>query len=256
MGRLQGKTAIITGAASGIGFETARQFISQGARVLITDRNEEAGAQAAKELGKQALFFRQDVSQEHSWRALERFLTDQEIEPDIFVNNAGVLKNTKMQDLEKTELAEWKWVQSINVEGVFMGCQLAVKLMKEKGGAIVNIASVAANQATPELIAYGASKAAVAHITKSVANHCINKRYKIRCNSVHPNPIKTPMGDALMAQIGRGDTEKGWESFAANPAFGGIGQPVDVAQAVVFLASDEARHTTGTELKVDGGMSL
>lgn len=256
MERLQGKTAIITGAASGIGLETARQFVKQGARVLITDRNEEAGEQAVQDIGKQVLFFRQDVSQEHSWRALERFLMDQGHAPDIFVNNAGVLKNTKVQNLEETDLSEWKWVQSINVEGVFMGCQLAVKLMKEKGGAIVNIASVAANQATPDLIAYGASKAAVAHITKSVANHCINKGYKIRCNSVHPNPIKTPMGDSLMTQIGRGDAEKGWESFAANPAFGGIGQPIDVAQAVVYLASDEARHTTGAELKVDGGMSL
>ncbi|MEP3245788.1 MAG: glucose 1-dehydrogenase [Sneathiella sp.] len=256
MGRLQNKRAIITGGASGIGWETAKLFIREGATVVITDRNREAGEQAAQKLDGQAVFFEQDVTDEASWPKLFDFATEVMGLPNLLINNAGILRTGRHQTLEDTDLAEWKAVNAVNAEGVFLGCKAAILAMKEQGGAIVNMASVAANQSTPDLIAYGASKAAVAHITKSVAAHCLRKRYPVRCNSVHPNPIKTAMGDELMAQIGHGDIEKGWAAFAQNPGTGGIGQPEDVAQAILFLASDEARHTTGAELMVDGGMNV
>ncbi len=255
MGRLEGKRAIITGGASGIGFETAALFVHEGARVIITDRNREPGEQASEKLGDNVSFFEQDVTDEESWPRLFAFAQETIGTPNLVINNAGILKTGTHQTLEKTDLAEWKAVQAVNVEGVFLGCQEAVRVMKGSGGAIVNMASVAGKQATPDLIAYGASKAAVAHITKSVASYCLHKGYAIRCNSVHPNPIKTAMGDELMTRIGRGDADRGWEEFKKNPAYGGIGQPIDVARAILFLASDEARHTTGAELMVDGGMA-
>ncbi len=255
MGRLDGKRAIITGGASGIGFETATLFVNEGARVVITDRNREAGKQACEKLGGHASFFEQDVADEESWPRLFAFAQQAIGTPNLMINNAGILKTGSHQTLEKTDLAEWKTVQAVNVEGVFLGCKEAVRVMQGGGGAIVNMASVAGNQATPELIAYGASKAAVAHITKSVASYCLHKGYAIRCNSVHPNPIKTAMGDELMTQIGQGDVDRGWEEFNKNPVYGGMGQPIDVARAILFLASDEARHTTGAELMVDGGMA-
>ncbi len=253
MKRLEGKVAIITGAATGIGLQTAQIFVQNGAKVIITDRNREAGEKAVSNLGDYTLFFEQDVTDEGSWSSLAAFALETFGPPDIFVNNAGILATGDKQDLETTDLDQWRKVQAVNVEGVFMGCKIAVGLMKETGGSLINLSSIAGKQATPSVIAYGASKAAVAQLTKSVASHCKRKGYAIRCNSVHPNPIKTAMGDKLMTQIG-GTSEAGWQIFEQIKEYGGAGEPSDVANSILFLASDESRHINASELMVDGGM--
>ncbi|MEH6402031.1 MAG: glucose 1-dehydrogenase [Sneathiella sp.] len=254
MKRLTGKIAIITGAASGIGLATAKLFIENGARVIITDRDRDAGVKACKELSGAVQFFEQDVTNSDSWPQLFQFCKETTGQPTIMVNNAGILGYGDSQTLATTDLDHWRAVQSVNVEAVFLSCQTAVEEMKESGGSIVNLSSVASKRATPDLIAYGASKAAVAHLTKSVAAHCKRMKYNIRCNSIHPNPIKTAMGDQLMSQIG-GDAERGWEIFEKSRMNGRAGEPEDVAQAVLFLASDDAKHINGAELAVDDGMS-
>jgi len=254
MKRLMGKRAIITGAASGIGFATAKLFVENGARIIITDRDRSAGIIACKELGGAAQFFEQDVTNPLSWPKLFQFAKETIGHPNILVNNAGILGSGASQTLATTDLDHWRAVQSVNVEAVFMACQIAVEEMKESGGSIVNLSSVASMRATPDLIAYGASKAAVAHLTKSVAAYCKRVKYNIRCNSIHPNPIKTAMGDQLMSQIG-GNAERGWEIFEKGLMNGRAGEPEDVAHAVLFLASDDAKHINGAELPVDDGMS-
>ncbi|MFT6557985.1 glucose 1-dehydrogenase [Sneathiella sp.] len=256
MGRLNQKVALITGGAGGIGLATAKLFQAEGAKVVVTDKNAEAGKTALNALEAGAIFLQHDVTLPDAWKSVFEQTSEQFGQIDILVNNAGLLKTAPTQTLMTTDLAHWKAVNSVNVEGVFLGCQAAVKHMKEKGGVIVNIASVAANQSTPSLIAYGASKAAVAHLTKSVASHCLYQGYPIRCNSVHPNPIKTAMGDELMSQMGGGDPVAGWREFEKVKGYGGAGEPDDVARSILFLSSDEARHTNGAELMVDGGMAI
>lgn len=254
MKRLEGKIAIITGAASGIGLATARLFVKNGARIIITDRDKQEGVKACQEFDGAAEFFEQDVTNPDSWARLFQFSAEKFGPANILVNNAGILGGDGEQNLATTDLDQWRAVQSVNVEAVFMACKTAIEEMKEGGGSIVNLSSVASRRATPNLIAYGASKAAVAHLTKSVAAHCRRLQYPIRCNSIHPNPIKTAMGDQLMTQIG-GNAERGWELYEKAQMQGRAGEPEDVANAVLFLASDEAKHINGAELPVDDGMS-
>lgn len=254
MGRLQGKSAIITGGASGIGLATAKRFIEEGAHVLITDMNAEAGEAAAAELGDNARFMAQNICDEETWPQVIDAAVSAYGRLDILVNNAGILSTAPRQTIEDTELDQWRQVQSVNVEGVFLGCRAAIRAMKENGGAIVNLSSVAALGATPPLVAYGASKAAVCQLTKSIAIHCGRRGYGIRCNSVHPDPIRTAMGDSLM-NMRKGSIEDSWEAFEKFSPLGQAGEPIDVANCVLFLASDEARHITGAELVVDGGLT-
>ena len=145
-------------------------------------------------------------------------------------------------------------MQAVNAEGVFLGCRAAVKAMKAAGGAIVNLSSIAGLIATPQFVAYGASKGAVRQFTKSVAVDCARKGYRIRCNSVHPGFIETDMGRGSMLMDG-GDAEARYKARVRLTPLGVPGQPEDIANGVVFLASDEARHVTGAELVIDGGMT-
>jgi 3(or 17)beta-hydroxysteroid dehydrogenase len=254
MGRLQGKSAIITGGARGIGFATAKRFIEEGADVLITDLNSETGETAARELGDKARFLAQDVTDEDSWPKVIDAVVAAFGKLDILVNNAGILSTAKRQNIENTDLDQWRTVQAVNVEGVFLGCRAAIGVMKENGGSIVNLSSVAALEGTPQLAAYGASKAAVMQLTKSIAVDCGRRGYGIRCNSVHPDPIRTDMGDSLMA-MRKGSVEANWDVFQEFSPLGHLGEPIDVANCILFLASDEARHVTGSQLVVDGGLT-
>lgn len=255
MGRLQKQTALITGAATGIGFATSRRFIEEGAEVVMTDINPENGEKAAKELGPSATFLPQDVRSQEDWERVFTHITEKFKKLDILVNNAGILATTNRQTIEDTDLDQWRAVQAVNVEGVFLGCQAAVRHMKETGGgSIVNLSSVAALIGTAHLAAYGASKAAVRQLTKSVAIHCAHRGYRIRCNSVHPDPVKTGMGDELMAMYG-GDVKQGWQAVPDRVPLGEVTVPIDIANSILFLASNEARHITGAELVVDGGMT-
>ena len=254
MDRLKSKIALITGAAQGIGLETARLFVAEGATVILTDRNIEAGEVAANRLGDKAQFMSLDVGDPDQWGQVMTNIVATHSGLDILVNNAGILATGSHQTIEDTDLAQWRAIQAVNVEGVFLGCQNAVQHMKEKGGSIVNLSSVAALIGTPHLVAYGASKAAVRQLTKSVAIHCTMRKYKIRCNSVHPDPVRTPMGDELMTMYD-GDLKSGWDNIVNRIPIGIPGEPIDIANSILFLASDEARHMTGSELVIDGGLT-
>ena len=258
MGRLQGKIAVITGAAKGIGYETASTFVNEGAQVILSDLNVELGEAASRNLGNASSFFKQDVTDESSWDELEDYIETNYGGIDILVNNAGILATETTQNIETTSLAQWRAVQQVNVEGVFMGCRMAVRIMKDAGGSIVNISSTAGIVGSPMLVAYGASKGAVRLLTKGVALHCAQQRYHIRCNSVHPGPIETDMGDALLGLqnfIDGPNLESKWETMRRRIPTGNAGVASDVASCILFLASDDSIHMTGSELVVDGGMT-
>ena len=262
MGRVEGKVAIVTGGGTGIGRATARRLAEEGAIVTITDVNVEAGQAVADELGGKAMFIQQDVRQEADWQRLMDQVADKQRRLDILHNNAGILATQQMQFLADTDVEQWRAIQAVNVEGVFLGCKYGVAAMsvggRERGGAgggaIVNMSSVAGLIGTPGAIAYGASKGAVRQLTKSVAIDCAKKGLGIRCNSIHPGIIQTNMGEEVM-HLGGGDPERAWKAFIKSVPMDEPGRPEDIANCVLFLASDEARHVTGAELVVDGGIT-
>jgi NAD(P)-dependent dehydrogenase (short-subunit alcohol dehydrogenase family) len=252
MGRVQDRIAIVTGGGTGIGRATARRLAEEGAKVTVAELNAEAGRQVAGEIGGD--FVRHDVRQEADWQRLMAEVLARHGRLDILVNNAGILATQASQTIEDTGLDEWRKVQSVNVEGVFLGCKHGVETMRANGGAIVNLSSIAGLVATPYVAAYGASKGAVRQLTKSVAIWCGRKGYRIRCNSVHPGIIQTDMGEQVM-RLGGGDPEAAWKARIALIPIGEPGRPEDIANGILFLASEEARHVTGAELVIDGGMT-
>lgn len=253
MGRVQDRVALVTGAGTGIGKATATRLHEEGARVVVTDLNVEAAEQTASELGGDTLALAQDVREEADWARVMQTIGERRGRLDIQVNNAGILAVGGAQSVEDTDLEHWRSIQQVNVEGVFLGCQHAVRMMKAHGGAIVNLSSIAGLLGTPHLFAYGASKGAVRQLTKSVATYCGRMGYGIRCNSVHPGIIQTRMGDAVFALGGNNDIEAGKVERVKTIPAGRLGDPVDVANCILFLASDEARYVTAAELVVDGG---
>ncbi|MRG96170.1 glucose 1-dehydrogenase [Polyangium spumosum] len=250
MQRFEGKVALITGAASGLGAAAARRLHAEGARVVITDRVREGGEALAAELGERAEFHVLDVTQEGAWIEVIDAVVARHGRLDALVNNAGV---GVVGDVESTTLEQWRFVHAVNTEGVFLGCKHAIRVMKERGGgAIVNVSSVAGMIGAPNLAAYCSSKGAVRTFTKSAAMHCARSGYGIRVNSVHPAFIDTPMVDAMVQKAE--DPAKAKANLAKGIPMGRIGEPADVAAAVAYLASDDAKFVTGTELLVDGGM--
>jgi 3(or 17)beta-hydroxysteroid dehydrogenase len=258
MGRVSGKVAIVTGAAQGLGAEIAARLAGEGAQVVLTDLNEQAGQASAAAIG--GLFLKQDVSSESGWQELVQRVEQQFGRLDVLVNNAGLAESAGTRDPETAELEDWRRIHRVNVEGVFLGCKHAIPaIARAGGGSIINMSSIAALVPTPFIAAYGASKAAVAQFTRSVALHCAEKRYRIRCNSVHPGQIRTPMHDQLIAETARElgiSTAEAEAGFVAKIPFGTFQEAIDIANAVLFLACDESRFITGTEMIVDGGMSL
>lgn len=253
--RLSGKIAMITGAASGIGLATTRMFVSQGASVVMTDISAEAGAAAAGEIrdnGGSVDFVAHDVTSEASWIAAIGAARELHGRLDILVNNAGVGTGGSIED---ATLEEWRQVHAVNADGPFLGCKHGIALMKESGdgGSIVNISSVAGIIGAPQLAAYCASKGSVRLLTKSVALHCARKGYGIRCNSVHPSYTDTPMVDGMVDQHHSPDRYRA-ALQGASPV-GRLGHPDDIAGAILYLASDDAKFTTGAELVVDGGLT-
>ena len=254
MGRVDKKIAIVTGGGNGIGRAIAERLAVEGAIVTVTDKNPEAGKAVADGVDTMQ-FLEHDVRIEADWAKVMASVTRQHGRLDLLINNAGILATESSQDVESTSLDQWRTVNAVNSEGVFLGCQQGIEAMKATGGSIVNLSSIAALMATPHLSAYGASKAAVRQLTKTVAVHCGRKGYRIRCNSVHPGVIQTSMGDQVMA-LGGGNVEQKWAARIAAIPLGEAGTVHDVASCVLFLASDEARHITGAELVVDGGMTI
>jgi len=251
MGRVQDKVALVTGGASGIGLATAELLAAEGARVVIGDVDRAAGERAAAAIGPRAIVHQLDVTREDDWIAVTDRVTADVGRLDILVNNAGVVL---MKSIEETTLEEWRSLMAVNLDGVFLGCKHAVRVMKERGGgAIVNMSSVAGMIGHVSLAAYCASKGGVRLLTKSVALHCARLGYNIRCNSVHPSFADTPMLDSMIA-IGR-DPAKMRESLTAAAPLGRLAEPNEIAGMILFLASDESAFTTGAEFVIDGGMT-
>ncbi len=258
MGRVDGKIAVVTGGASGLGRATAALLVREGARVTITDVNEQAGREAADAIG--ARFRAQDVADEAGWQALITDVMGEFGGLDILVNNAGIGEAGPGNDPETTPLETWNRVIAVNATGIFLGCKHAIPAMRDSGGgAIVNISSIAALVATPFITAYGASKAAVRQLTMSVALHCAQAGYNIRCNSIHPGQIRTPMHDQLSAELAKqvgASVDEVRAGLTKKIPLGEMGTADDVAYAVLYLVSEESRHVTGEQLVVDGGMNL
>jgi len=249
MQRLEGKVALVTGGGSGLGAAAVRRMHAEGAFVWITDRIVEGGEALAKELGERAVFRQLDVTKEAAWIEAIAAIEAAHGKLDILVNNAGV---GVVADIESTTIEQWRFVHAVNVEGTFFGCKHGIRLMKKTGGSIINVSSVAGMAGDPNLTAYCSSKGAVRTLTKSVALHCARKKYGIRVNSIHPAFIDTPMVDAIVAVSM--DQEKARAGLARAIPLGRIGEPNDVAAAVAYLASDDAKFVTGTELVIDGGL--
>ncbi len=250
MPRLQEKSALITGGARGIGAAIANAFIAEGARVVIADVDVDTGEALAKTLG--ATFFKLDVSAEDDWNnvAIAHPVMD------IVVNNAGITgfeDSPGPHDPEHASLEEWHRVHAVNLDGTFLGCRYAIKAMRAKGaGSIINMSSRSGIVGIPGAAAYASSKAAIRNHTKSVALYCAQQGLNIRCNSVHPAAILTPMWEAL---IGDGpDKEARKAKMVADTPLKRFGTVEEVAAIAVLLASDDAAYMTGSEVHLDGGL--
>ena len=248
--RLKNKLCIITGAGRGIGEAIARAFAREGASVVVTDIDVQSAARLAKELGATALEL--DVASEADWKALSEVYP----EVDVVVNNAGVTgfeTHARAQDPENAALADWQAVHRVNTDGTFLGCRYAIKAMRnKKAGSIINISSRSGLVGIPGAAAYAASKAAIRNHSKTVALYCAQEGLDIRCNSIHPAAILTPMWEPM---LGTGpDREANMAAMVADTPMQRFGRPDEVAALAVMLASDEARYMTGTELTLDGGL--
>jgi NAD(P)-dependent dehydrogenase (short-subunit alcohol dehydrogenase family) len=254
-GRVEGKIALVTGAARGIGAGIARALAAEGARVWLTDILEEEGRILAAELGPRHRFERLDVGEEQEWSVVDR-LIETEGRLDILVNNAGITgfeDGPGPHDPEHVSLAEWHRVHRVNLDGTFLGCRAAIRAMRRQGtGSIINISSRSGLVGIPGAAAYASSKAAIRNHSKSVALWCAQQGLKVRCNSVHPAAILTPMWEAL---IGTGpDRETKMAALVRDTPLKRFGEIEEVANLVLFLASDEAPYITGSEFDIDGGL--
>lgn len=251
MGRVTGKVAIVTGGASGLGRADAIALAREGAKVLITDVNEAGATALATELNQKnpgcAHAMKHDVRDEQQWIAVVAEAQQRFGGLHVLVNNAGVVREVNP---ENCTLEEFRFQNSVMSEGVFLGCKHAIPAMKASGGgSIVNMSSVASHLGYPVYFAYTAAKGAVRAMTKSIAVHCQMNKYNIRCNSVHPGAIETPMVENSSKNLGLSI-----DVFKETPW--GLGKPEDVANVVLFLASDESRFVNGTEIVVDNAVTI
>ena len=252
--RVKNKIALITGGSSGIGASTAKLFADEGATVLISDILVPEGEALAKEIGGK--FYYLDVSDEDGWQQVLADIHDEFGRLDILFNNAGIIglnENLGPQDPENISLKSWQHVHKINLDGVFLGCKHAISLMKKHGGSIINMSSRSGLVGIPGASAYASSKAAVRNHTKTVALYCAAQGYKIRCNSLHPGAILTPLWNTMLGDDHE-TREKMIAEIAAGIPLGCMGEANDVAYAALYLGSDESKYITGIELTIDGGI--
>lgn len=254
MGRVENKIALVTGAAQGLGAATARLLATEGASVVLTDVNADGALQIAEEINARAadkaVAYEQDVSSQSGWLATIDATRDQFGGLDILVNNAGI---GSIGNVEDETLENWRCVHAVDLDSVFLGCKFGIPLMANGGGgSIVNVSSISGIIAGHNLAAYNSAKAAVRHLSKSVALHCAHERNNIRCNSVHPAFIDTPILDRIVEGP---DREASLDKLGRQIPLGRVGQPDDVAFAVLYLASDESQFVTGSEIRIDGGIS-
>ena len=244
-GRVEGKVALVTGGASGIGRATALALVREGARVVISDRDADRGRGVEAELGGAGRFMEQDVTDEAAWVVLVDTVVSEFGGLDVLVNNAGV--GGGRVPITDVSLEQWRRVNAVNLEGVFLGTREGVRVMRERGGSIVNISSILGLVGQAQAAAYSASKGGVRLLTKSVAYECGEAGWPVRVNSVHPGYIETPLTQPILNE---GDTRAGLRRL--HP-IGRLGRDEDVANTVLFLASDESAFVTGAEMVVDGG---
>jgi 3(or 17)beta-hydroxysteroid dehydrogenase len=255
--RLKGKTTLITGGASGLGLAIAKRFAEESAKVIITDIDSDAGAAAAARFN--ITFLPHDVTVESQWEALMAKLAADKSCLDVLVNNAGLADAGLGTALEDIDIEQSQRIFKVNFDGTLLGCKHAIRAMKATGGSIINMSSIGALVPVPFIAPYGASKAAVRHLTQSVALYCAQQGYKIRCNSIHPGQIRTGMHDDLVAATAAQHAitpEAAEEQFRSLIPMGAFGEAEDVANAALYLASNESRHVTGDRMLVDGGMML
>lgn len=251
MNRLQGRLAIVTGGTSGIGADIARAMTAEGAAVIVTGRNEARGLALARELGDSAHFVAHDVAEETSWaRVMVKAASLGDL--DILVNCAGVMTPV---DIEQTSYNLWLDTMRINAGGVFLGCKAAIAAMKAHGrpSSIVNVGSTTALKTAQWVFAYGASKAAALSMTRSIALHCAQSGYRIRCNAVLPGVVETPMLAPILE--GSPDRAAAIEQLKSLHPIGRLLTGQEVANAVLYFASEASSGVTGTHICVDGGQT-
>ncbi|HTX48414.1 MAG TPA: glucose 1-dehydrogenase [Caulobacteraceae bacterium] len=262
MGRVQGKVALITGGASGIGAGCAEVLAREGATVVITDVQDAKGgelAAAIQKAGGKARYLHHDVTSEAEWEGVVADIGKTEGRLDILVNNAGI--GVACPSITMMKLEDWRRQQAINVEGVFLGLKHSIPLMRKagNGGSIVNMSSVAGLRGSPILAAYSATKGAVRLLTKAVALECAGAKDGIRVNSMHPGIIETPIWLQIVGMGAQAGTNAppDLDAMSSNAVPLGVkGLPSDIANGVLWLASDESRYVTGMEMVIDGGLTL
>ena len=247
-GRLENKVAIITGAAMGLGAADAKLFASEGAKVVLTDVAEDEGKKLAEEIG--ATFMQQDVTDEERWKEVISETVKLHGRLDVLVNNAGIVE---VGDPENQTTEEYRFTMAVHMDSTFFGCKYSIPVMAETGGgSIVNMCSIASVQGESYVAAYCAAKGAIEAYTRAVAVHCGVKKNGVRCNSIHPSGIITPMVESV--------PEKMEAKFGSSPTISGTsskqGEPIDIAYAALYLASDESKFMNGAQLRVDNAMSV
>ena len=254
MGRLEGKIAIVTGAAKGLGEADARLMAREGARVILTDVDEANGGRVASEIGAAARFVRQDVRDEDGWKALIADVMATEGRLDVLVNNAGVVE---VGNVENSSAEDWRFVMAVSADGTFFGCKHAIPAMKASGGgSIINMASVASIDGHHTVFAYCAAKGAVEALTRAVAVHCTQSGLPIRCNSIHPAGIDTPMVRGMGGKLAAAGMLAQPDPDARAGPTTPLGAANDIAWAVVYLASDESRFVSGQKMVVDNTLTV
>lgn len=251
MGRVDGKVAIVTGGAMGLGEADARILAREGARVVLTDINRDIGAAVAKDIGAEFRFL--DVTQEAPWIELIADVVKKYGALHILVNNAGIVEPGNIE----TQTAEaWRRQMAVSADGTFFGCKYAVPAMKKSGGgSIINMASIASKRGVHNVTAYCAAKGAVEALTRAVAVHCLTEKNNVRCNSLHPGSIDTPMVRGVGAQMVAAGLVPEQSPSSPSPVASRLGEPIDIANLVLFLASDESKFISGQEFIPDGGLS-
>lgn len=253
--RLESKIVLVSGGGSGIGEAVCMACAEQGASIVVTDIDYQSAANVVDRIvsgGGTALALEQDVASESGWEEAIQKVMYQYGRLDVLVNNAGiVIPGT----IEEVSMEEWLKTEAVNVHGVYLGTQKAISVMRETGGSIINISSIDGIIGDPKAVSYNSSKGAVRTLSKSAALHCAESRYRIRVNSVHPGYIRTPLVEQAFSEAGDEWVAEYERLKLSRIPMGELGTPEDIAHGCVYLASDESRYVTGTELVIDGGFT-